>query len=351
MRTRLAVALERAIPPLSILAFVTAAHAGPSGQSEAVGSAWAWVGPAALLGPLGLSPFLAMAMFGLADLLDVWSLPSGLAPLGHPLAVAMTAGLAVFLHGGRSSKLTKPFAEVLGVGESVLGAVAAVALATQAAEGTGGAVVFGLAALTAVTAVVVLRTALDIMIWLSPIPLVDGIFQLAKAGLTGLLVGAVILAPVAALVLDIALLVLTFVWVRWAVRTTRFGIIIAGDLLRNALGRGGRSPLPRDPTVASDLGPFRCFAISVDGRARRSPATLELRAGRWFLVDGEAALPLGDGRAAELKPAWTGLELRVGDASVLLPPRYRHLGEALVTAGAARPLGGGAPPRLGPSLL
>jgi hypothetical protein len=187
---------------------------------------------------------------------------------------------------------------------------------------------FILAATSAIAALLVLRTALDVMIWLSPFPFVDAGFQALKLGVTGVLLGAAILLPAVALVLNLLILAATFVFVRWAIRSARFGLTIVYDL---TLGRRRIPALPRDPVAEGDLGPFTCFALEAPGLPRRAPAALELRAGRWFLVGAgpggprSADTPLGDGDEATVTPTWAGVELSVGEAVVLLPPRYRRL--------------------------
>ena len=339
--------------------------AGPAWAAEGgsdAGTAGAMIAAAALLGPLGLSPFLALAAFGAAELVGLHPLPTGLGGFGHPVVIALMAGLGVALHLGRSSKLTKPLAEAAGLGESVFALVVALAAALPLATGSSGgpaqagvlgAMVFALAAVSCVLALVILRTALDVMIWLSPFPFVDGLFQTAKLMVTAVLVGSAILYPPAAVVLNVVILLATFVFVRWAIRTARFGLTIAYDL---TLGRGQLEGLPRDELVPTDLGAMRCFVLEAPGFARRSASELELRAGRWFLVPpGRDAVPLVDGERSVLRPVWSGLELSAGDARILLPPRYRPLeadlratsGAALAAPASTRSL----PGRVAPSTL
>lgn len=310
----------------------------------------------AMIGPLGLNPFMALASFGLAHGLGLYTLPPDLAGLGHPVAIVVFGGIAAFLHFGRSTKLTKPFAEAAGLGESAVAIAVAVALALDTLTVTGPAEAGVLstslmlaAALSSVISLLVVRTALDILIWISPIPFVDAIFQLIKAGLTLTLVACAILAPSFAVVLNAVILVGAFLVARWALRTARFGLVVLGDLTWR---RSDRPALPRDATVPTDLGPMRCFTIAVGGQPKRAERSIELRAGRWFLVEDEASVPLGDARFCQLSPVWTGTELHIGEHVLLLPPRYRHLTPELVSMGAASLRASGAPaPLPSPSVL
>lgn len=292
------------------------------------------IGIAALWGALGLSPFLALAGLGLLDALEVWTLPSGLSAFGHPLLVALNGLIAFALHSGRSSKLTKPLAEIAGLGESafalvVAGAAAAPVFAESALTGS----LFMVVSVAAVASLIALRTASDVLVWLSPFPFVDGAFQTAKAGALGLLITAAVLSPPVA----VALTVLGAVgagWVlSWTYRSLRFGLTLLGDLTwarSKAL-----SSVPRDEVIDGDLGPFEGFIVRRPGSTRHAPAKVELRAGRWFLLgagrstDPGQDAPLGDGYQSELRSTWAGLELEVGDAVILLPPRYRGVAEQI----------------------
>lgn len=331
---------SKAAGAASLLAVVLAVSAASAAEAASA-DASSIVRAAAILAPLALSPFLALGALGLAGATGFYTLPAGIAALGNPLVVFLLLVFGLALHVGRSSKLTKPLAEAAGVGESTFALVIAFALAVPILAGGLGTgllqgIPFLLAAGSGVLALIVIRTAFDLMIWLSPFPFVDGLFQGAKVGLTTLLVVVAIASPPIAVVLNILLLVAAFWFVRWAIRTVRFGLTIAYDL---TFGRSAarRAVLPRDEVIAGDLGPFSAFALSVPAFPRRAPVTVELRAGRWFVTgagwdeqahDGQST-PLGDAERSILTPTWAGIELAVGETTVLLPPRYRGLAEQL----------------------
>lgn len=333
--------LPRALLALGLVLLMVAVL-GPeawAAKAAAAGSASAAAGlvkSASMIGPLGISPFLALAAFGIAGALGLWELPPGLEILGHAAMFIVLALLGLLLQFGRSTKLTKPLAEFLGTGESLFGVAAVVLLMAPhmaAAEpvakaGIGTGILMLAAGLSALIALVIMRTALDVLIWLSPIPFVDGLFQLTKLVLTLALVGLAVVFPTAALVINVVLLVATAFLVRWALRTARFGATVVYDL---TLGRlRGKVAMPRDPVVATDLGPFVVFALDVPDVRRRTRGSLEMDAGRWFLtiprkLGKDRRRPLGDEHQATLAKTWMGLELSLPGTRVLLPPRYKHL--------------------------
>lgn len=282
---------------------------------------------AAILAAVGVSPFLALASFGLADMLGFAALPSGLSAFAHPVAIVLTGVMGAVLHSGRSSKFTKPFAELAGLFETAFALAVgfAAALPLFSSLGLGGGLAFTLAALAGVSAMIAVRTSLDVLVWLTPFPFVDGAFQTAKLAFGGLLVGAALISPPVALVLAGAGLLSAGLIGRWAARGLRLGLTILGD---HTWQRGALDGIPRDEVIDGDLGPFTGFALNLPGVARHAPATLELRAGRWFLIGAGPGgpstpdTPLGDGDRATLVRSWAGLELRIGERAVLLPPRY-----------------------------
>jgi hypothetical protein len=201
---------------------------------------------AALVAPLGISPLLALAVMGGLAHHGYLSLPPSLAALSFPVVWGGLMGLAALLHVGKSSKLTRPLAETVGTGESLMAVVAAFLLfvgppasGPVVQAGAAGTWWVATAATVAVVLVLALRTALDLLIWLSPIPLVDAAFELAKAVLTLGLALLVVVSPVAALICFAAMAIAAILLLRWVIRT-----------VRRALARW------RQPTRPGPLGPM-----------------------------------------------------------------------------------------------
>lgn len=184
---------------------------------------------AALLAPLGLSPLVGLAMLGGLAHFGHLDLPAHLNWLAWPVIWGLLGLAGLCLHMGKSSKFTRPFAETLGTGESLLAVVAAFSLFL----GSGNPAKLSMAAspwfIGSVAAlglalVLVLRTAFDLLIWLSPIPLVDAGFELAKLlGTLGLAL-LVVVSPELALGVFVSLIVTALAALRWAWRTARRAI-------------------------------------------------------------------------------------------------------------------------------
>lgn len=296
---------------------------------------------AAVVGPLGISPFFALAGFGLAGQLGIWTMPQGLDAFAHPAVWLGLILLGAILQFGRSTKLTKPFAEALGTGESLFAVIATGAVMLPhfanptpvAQAGVPAGVLLLVAGLSAVTAMVVVRTALDIIIWLSPFPFVDGLFQMAKLILTLGLVMLAVLFPVAAIVVNLIILAIAVLVAKWAVRTARFGATIGYDL---TFGRfKAATAMPRDPAVETDLGPFTAFVLEAPGVPKRTAARMHMDAGRWFLTRASFFGPqtksvFGDDHELRLTPCFLGLEMSGPAGRVLLVPRYKPLASRLL---------------------
>ncbi len=291
----------------------------------------------AILGPLGLSPFISLGVLGALTHLGVMA-PAGLGLFAHPLVFLGSLMLGVGFLTGRSAKLSKPLVELLGIGESVfvVGVAFVVLLQPffQAAPPRAG----GLAAATGlvlgmalVLAVVVVRTSLDIITWLTPIPTVDAWFQGLKILIAMGFIWAASASSMAAILLNLGLLLLCSFFLGWAVRTLRFGVTAGWDVSQRMLGRlTTRTSLPRDEVMPSDIGPLVAFAQDLEGLKRRSPIELELKAGRWFANESrrspkKPARPLGDDCQALFLKSWTGTQLCLPGGRVFLPARYNHL--------------------------
>ncbi len=291
---------------------------------------------ASVVGPLGISPFFALAGFGLAGQLGLWTMPQGLEAFAHPAVWLGLIVLGAILQFGRSTKITKPFAEALGTGESLFAVVATGAVMLPhfsdsgpvAQAGVPTALLLLVAGISAVTAMLVVRTALDIIIWLSPFPFIDGLFQMAKLSLTIGLVMLAVLFPVAAIVVNLMILAVAVLVAKWAIRTARFGATVGYDL---TFGRfKAPTQMPRDPAVETDLGPFTSFALDVPGLPKRTATRMHMDAGRWFLTrsgvfGSETKTVFGDDHELQLTPGFLGLELSGPGGRVLLAPRYKPL--------------------------
>ncbi len=312
----------------------------------------------ALIGPLGLNPLLALGGFGLAAWLDLWTPPGNLTLIGHPGAWVTLLTLGLLIKFGRSSKLTKPVAEVLGTGESLVGVIAAVlavapelgrlesaAAALLGVDPAGSAAQAGMlgsalalsVALLTVGAVMVVRTALDILTWLSPIPFVDMFFQAVKLAVTFALIVLAVVAPPVAVVVNLALAAVCLLLARWALRAVHFGLVISWDASVGRLLARSSPPLPTS-SAAGVVGPLPAYATAptAAGWPARKRVELTWSAGTW------TATPLGplnrprpaaqrqSASQAIIDPGLTGITVVIDTDRFLLPARYLRSCDALI---------------------
>jgi hypothetical protein len=292
---------------------------------------------AAVLVPIGINPLLAIALFGVATTLGVYAPPPGLAPFTEPAVWVTFLVLGLMLKMGRSTKLSKPLAEAFGSAESLFALGSGFVVLSPLLGATDGftSAVVVLAGVLAMSVIILFRTALDVLSWLSPIPFLDLLLQLTKGSLTVGLVALAVFAPAVGLGLDFAFIVLAVLGARWAMRAARHGLTILYDL---TLGRmKPKQALPRDAIMPEDLGPFHGFAVEIDRVPRHARVRLEVKVGRAFvtvprLFSKTREIPLGDVEKAVFQPGALGTTVHLPQGKIVLPPRYRHLVDELRVA-------------------
>lgn len=307
--------------------------------------------PLAALIPLGISPFLALGLFGAAAEYTDFLLPPSLTALSEPLVWGGLLVLALVLKGGRSFKLTKPLAEMAGTTESLVAfiTIAMMFVGTGAAAlpermGAQQASVLGTAALTvaAVTglvAVTMVRMGIDLLTWLSPIPLVDALLQLVKLVLTAMLVGLAIFAPTLAVGANLALLVATVFAARWLVRVARF---VWAVILDRAIGTFSPAALVVD---GRSVGPLPAWVVTSTSTFPRYTLTHV----RWAPETGWTGRPpsgwtedvvLGSSAEAAMTRALLGTTLATPRGRFFLTARWGNAVEQ-ASASTGTPLTGG----------
>jgi len=325
-RGRLGFASGAALAGLAV--FGSGAEAAGADGGGAAGASARLVELSALLAPLGISPFLALAAIGWAAHGGHLDLPAGVRLLTEPALFGTLFALGLALELGKSSKLTRPFAEGVGTSESVVALGAAFVL--FAAEMTGalpegaavrastvGAVLFGAAAGVTVGVILALRVLFDVLIWLSPVPFIDLAFELTKSGLTVGLVALAAWMPFAAMATFALVALAALLLMGRAIRAGRMALTVLYD---NTLGQ-------LEPAAATQL-PVVAFADRIPGTARHAKGHVAFEAGTWRFVPLRGrrgpgrAVVLGADEGCRIHRRWAGLILDFPRGRVLLPPRY-----------------------------
>jgi len=290
----------------------------------------------AVVAPLGINPLIALGALGFAAHGGHWKTPQGLEPLSSPWVWGTLLFLGLVLKFGRSFKLTKPIAEFIGTSESVLGLISIALVAWPVTESVVsthlqaglatqvGLLTFGLLAYSVVCA---LRIAFDILIWISPFPLVDAAFQAAKLVVTVGLVLLAIFFPWLAFFLNLAIIFVSLLAIRWALRLTQFAAI----LIRDLIWRSKRvTELPREDAGSAprDFGPLFIFNANHPDWPKRSQLFLWCTNGHWLVgakPDLEAARALQASKETILTRGLLGFTLHVQGQELLIPLRFEPL--------------------------
>jgi hypothetical protein len=275
--------------------------AAPVGVDALVGSVTAHAAEQ-LIGvtpALANTPFLGLAtLCGLALVADTaWAResPSAVAhairrnelitrmrPYSSGWIFALLLGIALLVYAANSGKLQGLIGKLAHLVEAVVVLVAYVVLSTtvlrdlpkpppQPVAQMGvfpvtTAILLGAAAVVALAAMMIVRFAIGLAIWLIPIPLVDFAFESLKKVATLLFIALYLVSPLLSTIVAVALILLSLLVVRWAWRLMSF---VAGVVV-----------LPRvgfcRPVVAAETLTVHACVLTARGFRRRQSATLAI---------------------------------------------------------------------------
>ncbi len=228
-----------------------------------------WLGPAA---PLALSPFFgmtclsALAMWG-PDWLPARGWLDANGPLNNPWVFGIFLTLTILTSLPRFLKVTKPLAQLAEQAETysvliILFAVRFVAASTN--EAVVDESIFPLpvaAGLGQMTTEMLLYTALvinvivinavkvffELLIWMTPFPMVDAIFETGNKTVSGAMMALYAFSPLLATILNLVLFVAAAVVFRWVTRQVTFYRTILVDYATSLLlgwkWQGGSQPV------------------------------------------------------------------------------------------------------------
>jgi hypothetical protein len=234
--------------------------------------------------------------------------------LGKLLKLVETvAGLAAYLVLAQAT--------AAGAGSTTTAPVAAVSM--MGTLDLAGALPLAVALAAGLAAMMLVRLAIDIVVWLSPLPFVDLLLETAERGLALAFLALMLLSPTAAAVLAVIVLVLALLAARWAARTLDF---IARVVLQPLVARLFDSPPPelvddhlaaRFPQMTGPAVAAEAMALRVAGLpARARGALFSTAGGVVFTVRRRLRSALvrrldGPGCELELVRATLWFELRV----------------------------------------
>jgi len=235
-----------------------------------------YLGP---LAPVALSPFFGIAMLSGSSYLSDWELiPSNAflsnnALLQDPLVFLIFSVLTLFTSLPKFTKVTKPVAQAIDQLETYSGIATILvlqALMGLESGGDGEPVAYvaqagfismtqtGLIMVVSAVNIFVINTVkflFEVLIWLSPVPTIDAIFEAGLKSLCGGLMVLYLWNPWLSALVNGILFLICLLLFRWAIRTTNYyRVVLFGPILRGLLRGFG---LVREPGANSTGLPHR----------------------------------------------------------------------------------------------
>jgi hypothetical protein len=253
------------------------------------GSAWVnstgivdWLGP---LAPLALSPFFGVTcLSGLALWGPEWATSSAVlrstGPLQNPTLFFVFLGLTVLTSVPRLTKVSKPIAQATDRLETYAVIVILLLIKVFSSAGSSGAgagsevevamVQLGIVSFTLDTFLAIamvinilvinsVKFFFEFMVWLTPIPFLDAVFEICNKSLCALLMAIYALSPTLATVINLVMLLAAAIVLRWISRHVRFYRTMVLDPVIASLWSGFGKPKRPELIVfpKSDFGPFQ----------------------------------------------------------------------------------------------
>ena len=241
--------------PLLAFAYDTGQAAADLAAADKVADAVPWSELLGPLAPIALSPFFGMAcLSGTSLLITRGVLPDnsflhGHPVLTHPSIFAAFLMLAVLTSLPRLTKVSKPLAQFCDFLETYAGVVAVLVVQVVARYGQAepppevilpaglGTVTLGtlLAALSVVNILVIqtVRFFFELLVWLSPVPLLDALFETANKLVCAGLMALYAFSPWLALVINVLIFLVCLALFRRARHVSK--VVLAR--MREASGR------------------------------------------------------------------------------------------------------------------
>lgn len=315
-----------------------------------------WLGP---LAPVALSPFFGITLLsGLAiwgpDFLAGNSLLSAATPLRNPTLFWVFLGLTCLTSVPRFTKVSKPFAQAVDFCEtySVIFILLVIKfMATTSGPGEveplalqAGFVSFSLETMLAVAAIVniivinAVKYFFEFLIWLTPIPMLDALFETCNKVACAALMGLYAFSPLLATIINLILLTIALVIFRWSYRRVQFYRSMVLDPVLSWFFQGWGHP-KRPELVVFPRGPYDPFPAKGRLVLRREATGWSLVQRRWFLAERLRQLDPDEHRLV-IVPGWLTNNLRVTDRSgrhieFVFSHRYRmYLPEVARSLGA-----------------
>ena len=300
-----------------------------------------WLGPMA---PVAMSPFFAITcLSGLSLWGPEWVSDNALlrsaGPLKNEWLFVIFLVLTLVTSLPRLTKVSKPFAQAVDRLEAysviiILLAIKLVASMEAGDEQPVAVVQLGVVSMTLDTLLAIamvinilvinsVKFFFEFLVWLTPIPLLDAIFELCNKSICAALMAIYAFSPTLATVINLCLLAAAAVVFRWVSRKVRFYRTIVLDPLIAWVWKGYATP--RQPELIvfpkQEIGPFPAQSRL---KLLRRQDDWVLQQATWWLPPREHPIP-GGGKLT-IRRGWfmhtIQIESPEGESALTLSRRY-----------------------------
>lgn len=286
-----------------------------------------WLGP---LAPVALSPFFGitclsgMALYGRGWVSADNAFLSENSPLCNPNVFMTFLVLTLITSIPRFTKVSKPFAQAVDQVEAWAGIITLLALRIILQEKTTpepeialvqlGLVSFTVDSLLMLTAAVnifvvnAVKFFFEMLIWITPIPTLDAIFEVLNKTVCGTLMAVYGFSPTIATAINLTLFAISLIVFRWVYRREVFFRTLLLDAVWNKLRP--QKPCSSTELVVFPVTQFGPFAARTQCRLCRRNGSFELTQQRFLRSDVQLLIP-EDQVNAEILPGYFCNTLRV----------------------------------------
>lgn len=238
-----------------------------------------WLGP---LAPIAISPFFGITILsGVSQFGGAWiesnSFVSDNPVLSNPRVFWIFLGLTILTSIPRFTKVSKPAAQAIDQLEAYAGIITIIvirvvtaisesepvgpetAMVVQAGMFSFSAdVLFSVVAVINIIVINTVKFFFEVMIWLVPVPFIDGLLEIANKSLCLGLMAIYFLSPMAATLLNLILFTACLIAFRWVNRRVTYLRSVLWDPLWGMISKSYGNPIRKELVVfpQNDLGPF-----------------------------------------------------------------------------------------------
>lgn len=294
-----------------------------------------WLGP---LAPLALSPFFGVTLLsGLSlwgpDAITDNALLGAAGPLRHQGLFFTFLALTLLTSLPRLTKISKPFAQAIDRLETyavivillVIKIVASMDTPADSGEVQVAMIQFGVIEMTVDTLLAIamvinilvinsVKFFFEFLVWLTPVPFLDAVFEICNKSLCAALMAIYAFSPTLATIINLCVLLVAAVILRWISRRVRFYRTMVLDPVIARLWTSYGTPQRPELIVfpKTQFGPFKPLSRLQLSRAQGEGQTgWVLREANWWMPQSE--YPIDGAKALKVCCGWLTNTMQLED--------------------------------------